>query len=160
MKSFAATIWNPWEIELFNNILMQIIPANKARGIPSAAELGMVNYITQKIKDNSKLQILFTQGLKDFEDLLANYEKFLQELTNKDWITLVLQLEERHFEFFEVLLRNTYEGYYSESKIRPFFGLSLEPTQPEGYLVSPDDPTGLDRMLEPVRQKNICYRVC
>ena len=160
MKSFAATIWNPWEIELFNNILMQIIPANKARGIPSAGELGMVNYITQKIKDNSKLQILFTQGLKDFEDLLANYEKFLQELTNKDWITLVLQLEERHFEFFEVLLRNTYEGYYSEPKIQPFFGLSLEPTQPEGYLVSPDDPTGLDRMLEPVRQKNICYRVC
>ncbi len=29
-------------------------------------------------------------------------------------------------------------------------GLSVGPTQPEGYLVPADDPMELDRMLEPV----------
>ena len=38
------------------------------------------------------------------------------------------------------LLRHTYMGYYSRPDVRPHFGLSDRPTQPDGYVLAEDDP--------------------
>ncbi len=49
-------------------------------------------------------------------------------------------------------------GYYSRADIRPHFGLSDRPTQPEGYELPEDDPDELADMLAPVRARGRCYR--
>ena len=128
--------------------------------IPSAAEFGVADFVAQKVSDKPDLQLLFKQGLEYLEAVLQRSEKAAAELSNEEWIALVCQLEKSQPTFFEMLLRTTYMGYYSESAIRPLFGLSAGPTQPEGYLVAADDPMELDRMLEPVRQRGVCYREC
>ncbi|MDG2197675.1 MAG: gluconate 2-dehydrogenase subunit 3 family protein [SAR324 cluster bacterium] len=162
MKSTFSTthLWNSGQLVLLNGILAQLIPSGANGKIPSAAEFGVADFIAQKISDNTELQLLFAQGLEYLETLLQRSEKTAAELSNKEWIALVSQLEKSQPSFFEMLLRATYMGYYSESAIRPLFGLSAGPTQPEGYLVPADDPMELDRMLEPVRQRGACYREC
>ena len=138
MKSTVSTtnLWNSAQLALLNGILAQLIPSG------------------------ANLQLLFTQGLEYLETLLKFSEKTAAELSNEEWTALVSQLEKSQPSFFEMLLRITYMGYYSESAIRPLFGLSAGPTQPEGYLVPADDPVELDRMLESVRQRGVCYREC
>ena len=49
-------------------------------------------------------------------------------------------------------------GYYSRADVRPQFGLSPRPTQPEGYELPEDDPDELADMLAPVRRRGRCYR--
>ena len=162
MKSTVSTtnLWNSAQLALLNGILAQLIPSGANGTIPSAAEFGVADFVTQKVSDKPDLQLLFTQGLEYLETLLKSSEKAAAELSNEEWIALVSQLEKSQTSFFEMLLRITYMGYYSESAIRPLFGLSAGPTQPEGYLVPADDPVELDRMLESVRQRGVCYREC
>ncbi|MEL0160965.1 MAG: hypothetical protein VXA48_18665, partial [Deltaproteobacteria bacterium] len=84
----------------------------------------------RKVSNNPELQLLLTQGLEYLEILLKSSEKAAAELSNKEWTALVSQLEKSQPSFFEMLLRTTYMGYYSESAIRPLLGLSAGPTQP------------------------------
>lgn len=156
----TTSLWNSEQLFLLNGILAQLIPSGADGKIPSAAEFGVADFISQKVASNSELEQLFTQGLKYSEDLLRQSGKMATEFSDEEWIAFVSFLEQSQQSFFETLLRSTYEGYYSESTIRPLFGLSSEPTQPEGYSVPSDEPMELDRMLEPVRQRGVCYREC
>ena len=162
MKSAPSkkNLWNSEQLFILNEILAQLIPSGAAGKIPSAAEFGVADFISQKVENHPELKQLFAQGLNYLEDLLRQSGKTAAELSDEEWIAFVSLLEQSQQSFFEALLRSTYEGYYSESTIRPLFGLSSEPTQPEGYLVTSDDPMELDRMLEPVRQRGVCYREC
>ena len=162
MTSTVSTInlWNSGQLAILNGILAQLIPSGANGTIPSAAEFGVADFVAREVSNNPELQLLFKQGLEYLEALLKSSEKTPAELSNEEWIALVSQLEKSQPSFFEMLLRTTYMGYYSESAIRPLFGLSAGPTQPGGYLVPADDPMELDRMLEPVCQRGVCYREC
>jgi len=162
MKSTPSTtsLWNSEQLFLLNGILAQLIPSAADGKIPSAAEFGVADFISQKVATDPELQQLFTQGLKYSEDLLRQSGKAAAKFSDEEWISFVSLLEQSQQSFFEALLRSTYEGYYSESTIRTLFGLSSDPTQPKGYPVPSDDPMELDRMLEPVRQRGVCYRKC
>ena len=73
-------------------------------------------------------------------------------------IAVVEALEREAPDAFTALLWHTYMGYYSRADIRPHFGLSDRPTQPEGYELPEDDPDELADMLAPVRARGRCYR--
>ena len=73
-------------------------------------------------------------------------------------IAVVEALEQEAPDAFTALLWHTYMGYYSRADVRPHFGLSDRPTQPEGYELPEDDPDELADMLAPVRARGRCYR--
>ena len=101
MKSTVSTtsLWNSTQLALLNGILAQLIPSGANGTIPSAAEFGVADFVAQKVSDNPELQLLFTQGLEYLETLLKSSEKTAAELSNKEWIALVSQLEKANQAF-------------------------------------------------------------
>ena len=71
---------------------------------------------------------------------------------------LVAQLESSAPEAFQALLRQTYMGYYSRPDVRVLFGLSDQPTQPNGYDVPSESPELMAELTAPVVARGKCYR--
>lgn len=143
--------WNETERKLLDAILDQIVPASLDGKIPAAGALGVADFLRQRLDADAELDQLFQRGLRRAAEL---------EATNGEGVdaAVVSQLEREETAFFEALLRHTYMGYYSRADIRPLFGLSAKPTQPDGYDVPADDPAELAALIAPVKKRGRCYR--
>ena len=71
---------------------------------------------------------------------------------------LVAELESTAPEAFQALLRQTYMGYYSRPDVRVLFGLSDQPTQPNGYDMPSESPEFMAELTAPVVARGRCYR--
>jgi len=56
------------------------------------------------------------------------------------------RVEAAHGEFFEALVRHTYDGYYSHPTVIARLGLDPRPPHPRGHRVEPADLPDLDRV--------------
>lgn len=143
--------WNKTERKLLDAIMDQIVPASLDGKIPAAGALGVADFLKQRLEADSELGQLFQHGLRRAAELEATSGEGVDA-------AVVGQLEREETAFFEALLLHTYMGYYSRADIRPLFGLSAKPTQPDGYDVPADDPTELAELITPVKKRGRCYR--
>ena len=87
------------EMAILNNILDQLIPANKKRELPSAGKLDIAAFIVQRASKNSVLK-------KD----IASIVLYAQEKADKVSPNFVRQLQDNKPSEFESLLTETYKG--------------------------------------------------
>jgi len=160
MGERGAHEWSAPERTLLEQILDQIIPASADGGIPSAGSLGVADYLSKKTGSEPDLQELLERGLACAAALVDAKGGDFSTLGTDDQRAVVEQLEAREPKSFEALLRHTYMAYYSNATVRPHFGLSANPTQPDGYQVPSDDPEELAALVEPVKNRGRCYREC
>jgi hypothetical protein len=130
------------EMAILNNILDQLIPANKKRELPSAGKLEVAAFIVQRAIKNPALK-------KD----IASIVRYAQSKADKVSPSFVRQLQENKPSEFESLLTETYKGYYSRPDIREKLGLSAHAVHPQGYDVRKESEEFLDALTEPVRRR-------
>ncbi len=135
------------ERRVIDAILDKLIPPNLARNIPAAGELGVADFIADKIADEKSLResisVLLKQAMSRTCDV--TYDQ-------------VRQLESENPKAFTDLLRLTYMGYYSRPDIRSKVGVGEWPVHPKGYDVPRDPPDLIAELTEPVRARGPIYR--
>ncbi|SLN75541.1 hypothetical protein [Ruegeria meonggei] len=128
-------------------ILDVLIPANPSRNIPAAGQLGVATFVTEAAAQKNALNTALIALLSRAGELA-------------DGITpdTVRQLETELPEAFNLLLVETYKGYYSRPDIRALVGVGAHPVHPAGYEVASESPELLNELTAPVRARGPVFR--
>ena len=133
-------------------LLDVIIPANKARGLPSAAELNFLEYLEKFGAD----QISTIKG--ELEELnkaaLDKSQRPFFELEKDEQQKLCGLLREMNHRFARTILVQTLNCYYQDSRVLSAWGRKAGAQFPGGNKVPEDDLT----MLDPVRKRGKIFR--
>ena len=150
--------WSEAEGRLLDALLDEIVPASADGRVPSAGVLGVTEYLAERAADHPALAATIRKALAHAAKLADARGARFDALDAAGRVAVVEALERDAPEAFVTLLRHTYMGYYSRADVRPHFGLSPKPTQPDGYTVPDDDPDEMAALLAPVRARGRCYR--
>ncbi len=142
------------ERDVLRAALDEIIPAGE--GMPSASEVGGVEYVTRLVAQDQKLSAQFEKGLARLD--AASRKRFDQgflELSRAERAEALHELESRSApEFFAVLRDLTYEAYYTRPQIWKLIGYEFHATNESGPRMKPFD----EAVLGEVRKKPKFYR--
>lgn len=140
-------MWTDDETTVLVAILDALIPANAARSIPAAGELGVADFIAAVADSNA-----------EFKEHVSSLLRHAQTLADGVTTDLVRQLEGDQPEAFAALLTETYKGYYSRPDMRAKVGVGAHPVHPLGYDVPRDPPELMNRLTAPVRARGPVFR--
>lgn len=144
---------SPAHRELLDAVVDGIIPPGD--GVPGAGEVGAAQHVEGICGVSPQSRALLTSGLKAIEATSGRtHSKEFTGLSDDEKTEVLKQIESQHAEFFAVLIRETYSGYYSSPKVLRAKGLPLNAPQPEGYEVEPFD----ESLLGSVRKRGKAYR--
>ncbi|MBX2882299.1 MAG: hypothetical protein KTR32_20290 [Granulosicoccus sp.] len=141
--------WTDKQRALLVEMLDYLVPANTQRGITSAGESGVLEFIELRAVDDAEL-------FRQINELLHQAESSADTLSEQ----MMHALQRKAPDAFTALLRATYMGYYSRAQSRAQLGLSAAPTQPLGYSVPSEAPEFIDALVAPVKRRGPCYRDC
>jgi hypothetical protein len=142
----------PAQRELLRLVLNRLVPAGG--DFPAAGDLGVGAYLEQVAGASAATRRLFLDGLQQISVASGRQHPDGFAALSGDQQDAVLRLLEReHGEFFEILVRQTYSGYYSHAVVLPLLGVDAPP-QPRGHVVGPVE-SGL---VAKVRRSGFTYR--
>ena len=150
--------WSEDQGRLLTGLLDEIVPASADGRVPAAGALGIADFLVSKASADPPLAASLREVLSHAAALAEARGANFDDLDAAGRVAVVEALEQEAADAFTALLWHTYMGYYSRADVRPHFGLSDRPTQPEGYELPEDDPDELADMLAPVRARGRCYR--
>ena len=150
--------WSEDQGRLLTGLLDEIVPASADGRVPAAGALGIADFLAGKASADPPLAASLREVLSHAAALAEADGTNFDDLDAAGRNAVVEALEREAGDAFTALLWHTYMGYYSRADVRPHFGLSDRPTQPEGYELPEDDPDELADMLAPVRARGRCYR--
>ena len=148
----SKSFFSDAQIELVTEVLNRIIPANEE--LPGAGEIA-VDYLDEVVGGSPRLKRIFNHGLSQIE--VGAYRMYTQDLPSLsgEQIDVVLrQVEVDEGEFFDLLVRQTYNGYYTDPRIVELLGLEARPPQPLGHRVDQGNFT----LVENVKHRGKTYR--
>ena len=82
------------------------------------------------------------------------YPQEFPSLSGEQIDAVLRQVEADEGEFFDLLVRQTYNGYYTDPRIIELLGLEARPPQPLGHRVDQGNIT----LIENVKNRGIAYR--
>jgi hypothetical protein len=140
------------QIDLVTAILDRIIPASET--MPGAGQIAL-DFLDEVIGRSPKLKRSFGAGLSEIEVYAqATYQQDFISLPDEDKDGVLRHIEAAQPAFFEALTRQTYNGYYTNSRIIELLGLEARPPQPKGHQIEP----GNLGLIENVQKRGIVYR--
>ena len=150
----ASAFFTEPQHELMLHILNRLVPAGN--GFPAAGDLGIVEYLDSVVGPSVVLRHRFTEGMTRTE--IAGQKEGLAGFTGlpddrKDKV--LRQIESELPEFFASLVKQTYNGYYTNTTILELLGPEVRPPQPLGHDIEPGDMS----LLEKVRKRGRAYRL-
>ena len=148
----SMSFFSDAQIELAIQVLNRIIPANEV--LPGAGEIA-VNHLDEVVGASPRLKRIFGHGLSQIE--VGAYQLYSQgfpSLTGEQMDGVLRRVEANEGEFFDLLVRQTYNGYYTDSRIVELLGLEARPPQPLGHRVDQGDIT----LIQNVKNRGIAYR--
>ena len=154
----SSPLWSEAEERLLSALLDELVPASADGRVPAAGALGVADSMARKAADDPALAGVLRKVLSHATRLAEARGAAFEDLDAAGRVAVVAALERETPETFAALLRHTYMGYYGRADVRPLFGPSSRPTQPEGYAVPDDDPDEVAALLAPVRARGHCYR--
>ena len=154
----ASSFWSEAERRLASAVLDRIVPASTDGRVPAAGALGVADFLADRASADPPLAALFRQVLAQAAALAEACGVHFDALDAAERDAIVETLEREAPDAFAALVRHVYMGYYSRADVRPLFGLSAAPTQPQGYEVPSDDPGEIAALLAPVRALGRRYR--
>ncbi len=144
---------SPNQRELLTAVVDLVIPSGD--GVPGASDVGVAAHVEGINGVTPPARSLLANGLKAIEAASGcTHSKRFLSLSDDDRTAVLKQVESREPEFFAVLVRETYSGYYSSQEVLRAKGLPLSAPQPEGYDIEPFDAS----LLEGVRKRGKAYR--
>lgn len=137
---------------IFDIVLDQIIPVDPMRGKPSAADVGVFEYIAGR---NPEAFVEIGRQLDELDELASSsYRKHYTELTRELQDETLNRLRAQDSRFLLALALQTVECYYLDSRVMTAIGLPTRSPYPEGYSVHRGDLT----LLNPVRERGQIWR--
>lgn len=127
-------------------VLDQMIPDDPIRGKPSAADVGVFEYIAER---NPESFVEIGRQLDELETFASSaYRNHYVELTRESQDETLNRLREQDSRFLLVLALQAVECYYLDSRVMTAIGLPSRPPYPDGYTVHRGDLTLLDPVLK------------
>ncbi len=148
----SGSFFSDAQIELVTQVLNRIIPANEE--LPGAGEIA-VTFLDEVVGGSPRLKRIFNHGLSRIE--VGAYRMYSQDfpsLSSEQIDAVLRQVEVDEGEFFDLLVRQTYNGYYTDPRIVELLGLEARPPQPLGHRVDQGNIT----LIENVKNRGIVYR--
>ena len=135
------------QMALVAKVLDQVVPARD--GFPGAGELGVAQHVGSVAASEPDLGQRLQDGLTAIESASRRtYSVAFADLADDQKVQLLRTVEAESPQFFAMLVRHTYAGYYSNSKIIELMGLEARPPQPLGFDLDPFDPSMVEKVSE------------
>ena len=146
MENTALKVLTASQAGILTSILDRIIP--EAGKMPSAGSLGITAFF-DKVLDVAPYQRKFILGGITQLEILSwrQHEASFMDLSDADKDALLSEMEKDEKEFFSLLVRVTYNGYYTDAKV--FAAMGWELPDESGYEV----PVFDENVLDQVRQR-------
>ena len=127
----GSRIFDEGQRALVKEVLARIIPAQER--LPDAGELGLVDFIEEAISRHPHHRRMFVDGLTDIEITASRQgSQVFAELPGPAKDATLRAVEASNAGFFEELVRQTYNGYYTHPRILGLIGYSPTPPRPLG----------------------------
>jgi hypothetical protein len=137
--------------ELLTLVLNRIVPA--AGQFPGAGDLGVADFIEQTAGQSIGLRRLFIEGLTMIAITAMRSEgSEFSELPNSAQDEILKEVETRNSSFFDTLVRQSYNGYYTSPEVFQLIGYHRKPAHE--YKHQPFD----ESLLEPQWQRQPFWR--
>ena len=138
---------------LMRQVLNRIVPA--CDGFPAAGDLSVDGYVDSVVGRSTELKRLFAEGLAKIQIAgEAGTSTGFASLSDNQKDQVLRKIESDHPVFFAELVKQTYNGYYSNPKVMELLGPKVHLPLPLGYDV---EPGNLD-LLENVKKRGRVYR--
>ncbi len=125
-------------------VLDVLVPASG--GFPGAGAVA-VDHVLAMAAASADVDALLVDGLQAVEEASrALGAAGLASLGVDDRENVLRRVEQSHAEFFEALVRHTYNGYYSHPTVIARLGLDARPLHPRGHRVETVDLPDLARV--------------
>jgi hypothetical protein len=131
---------------LITAVLDRLIPPQGE--MPGAGEAGTADYMDGVVSSSPHLARLFSRSLQDIEIAAARLGSGFEELSGDQQDEVLRSVEADSPQFFDLLVRHTYNGYYSNPKVVELLGLDPRPPQPRGNRVERGDLSSLQEVVE------------
>jgi len=147
----AKQLFTEDQVKLLAAVLNRIIPAEGQ--LPGAGGLGVGDFVEEVASKENGLRRLFTEGLASIE-IVASQEAGgeFQSLPDSGRDVVLQAVESQHATFFAELVRQCYNGYYTNQIIFDLIACTLSDSQ--GYQPKPFD----ESLLEPQRRRAPFWR--
>ena len=141
----SRQLFTPDQRDLLTAILDCIIPAEGDH--PGAGDLQIADFVERAISPNAGLRSIFIAGLAQTEIASAKQAnaKFSQ-INYAKQETVLKEIQAKNPAFFDLLLRQCYNGYYTDPEIQDLVG--HEKTTPESYQYQPLDESLLEQQKQ------------
>ena len=114
--------------DLLSGVLNRIIPPEGQ--LPGAGDLGLVAFLEGVVESEAQFNRLFNDGLAQIEIAAGVREPSgFQALNDEGKDAALKEVEASHPEFFDELVRQTYNGYYTNPGIFQLIGYPERPPQ-------------------------------
>jgi hypothetical protein len=125
-------------------VLDALVPASG--GFPGAGAVAL-DHVLAVAAASADLESLLSRGLQAVEEAArAGGAESLAALDPDERENVLRRVERSHAEFFETLVRHTYDGYYGHPTVVARLGLDPQPPHPHGHRVEPVDLPDLARV--------------
>ena len=132
---------------LATDVLDQLVPGHD--GFPGAGELGVAQHVGSVAASDPALGRLFHDGLASIESASRRtHSAAFADLADDQKVQVLRTVEAESPQFFAMLVRHTYAGYYSNRTIIELLGLEARPPQPLGFDLEPFDPSTVEKVKE------------
>lgn len=120
--------------DLLTLVLDTLVPASG--GFPRAGAVAL-DHVLDVAAASAELESLLSRGLQVVEEAMR---------ADGDCENVLRRIEQSHAEFFEALVRHTYDGYYGHPRIVARLGLDPLPLHPRGHRIEAADLPDLARV--------------
>ncbi len=137
-----AKFFGPDQTELMTAVVDRLIP--REGDSPSASEAGAVAFIDAAVARSSVLPRLFLSGIHSLEteSLRGGGARFV-DLRAELQDQVLRAVETNSADFFDALIGQTYNAYYTNPTAVAALGIDPSPPQPVGYQVDAGDLSAL-----------------
>ena len=147
----VLTVFTESQRELLTAVLDRLIPAEGR--MPGAGEVGVVEFVEGVAVKNLRLRRLFIEGLAHIEiTAMQSGAGEFQDLADAAKDETLRQVEAAHSTFFQELVSQTYNGYYTNPQVFEIIDYSIP--NPEDYRPEPFD----ESLLKKQRQRAPFWR--
>ena len=121
--SEANQIFSQNQMQTLAAAMNRIIPADG--DMPAAGDLGLAKFVERAAAESPGKIRLFTQGLATIEVTCSQLSgKSFPESTEQDQLQILQSVEFSNAVFFDELVRQTYNGYYTNPGVFQTMGYS------------------------------------
>ncbi len=132
--------------EILASALNRLIPPSGA--MPGAGDLGLSAFVEGAVGGNPRQRRLLTDGLAQLEIAASRQGgSGFGQLEGETQDAVLREIQSQTPVFFDALLRQCYNGYYTNPQVLDLIG--YQTPSPETYVYQPLDET----LLEPQRQR-------